>query len=150
MRAKAFRQGGGELKHHGAGIGSCICKSLNHGIISPPFSLAYFSLEPVLFPLHNQTPVQIACWLVFGNEFQMKSWLETQTDSMFLCVCVCVCVCACFGVYKSVIAVCSLHAGTPVLTSFGLYKGMVTCKHTTSWHLTPKGVYFIANSLLRC
>lgn len=147
MRAKAFRQGGGELKHHGAGIGSCICKSLNHGIISPPFSLAYFSLEPVFFspPQPDPSPNRLltSVWKWVPNEV-----LARDSDRQYVSVCVCVRVC--FGLYKSVIAGCFLDAGTPVPISLSLYKVVVTCKHTTSWHWTLKGVYVIENSSLRC
>ena len=83
--------------------------------ISLPYSIPC-SLWSPLSPLPNQTPVQMTCWLVFGNEFQMKSWLRTQTD----CVCW-------MQVSKSVFAVWFLHAGVHLQL---FLKVMVICVHT--------------------
>lgn len=71
MRAKAFKQGGGELKFHGTGIGSCICKSLEHGITSLSFSLVFFSLEPTCLEMSSK----VLAW---------------ESDRQYVSVCVCV------------------------------------------------------------
>lgn len=76
---KAFSQGGDEVKHHRAGTGVSIWKPLEHGVFSPPFSLACFSLKPSsTIPLFKCLLTCVCKWVEWCNDLFLFLYFQNH------------------------------------------------------------------------